>query len=51
VEDGLQRYLKSFGVAKSEALPLMDHPALDDLLFLAKNPGMQARLNPIFMNL
>jgi len=51
VEDPLQRYLKSFGLAKTNALPFMEHPALDDLLFLAKNPGIQARLNPIFMNL
>ncbi len=51
IEDPLQRLLKSFGEADSEALPLMDHPAFEDLLFLAKNPGMQARLNPIFMNL
>ncbi len=51
VEDGLQRYLKSLGAAKAESLPFTDHPAVEDLLFLAKNPGMQARLNPIFMNL
>ena len=51
VEDGLQKYLKSLGAAKAENLPFLDHPAVQELEFLATNPGLQARLNPIFLEL
>ena len=51
VEDGLEKYLKSLGAAKAENLPFLDHPAVQELEFLATNPGLQARLNPIFLEL
>jgi protease-4 len=51
VEDGLEKYLKSLGAAKAESLPFLDHPAVQELEFLATNPGLQARLNPIFLEL
>jgi ClpP class serine protease len=53
VELGIEKYLKSFGVASAEAKTpdFLQNEALEELWFLAKNPGIQARLNPIFMNL
>ena len=53
VELGIEKYLKSFGALRSKATTpnFLQNEALEELLFLAKNPGMQARLNPIFMNL
>ena len=51
VEDGLEKYLKSLGATKAESLPFLDHPAVQELEFLATNPGLQARLNPIFLEL
>lgn len=51
VEDGLEKYLKSLGAAKAENLPFLDHPAVQELEFLATNPGLQTRLNPIFLEL
>ena len=51
VEDGLEKYLKSLGAAKAVSLPFLDHPAAQELKFLATNPGLQARLNPIFLEL
>jgi protease-4 len=53
VELGIEKYLKSFGVASAKAKTpdFLQNEALEELWFLAKNPGMQARLNPIFMNL
>ena len=51
VEDGLEKYLKSLGAAKAENLPFLDHPAVQEPEFLATNPGLQARLNPIFLEL
>jgi len=53
VELGIEKYLKSFGMAQTKATTphFLQNEALEELWFLAKNPGMQARLNPIFMNL
>jgi ClpP class serine protease len=53
VEVGIEKYLKSFGVASAGAKTpdFLQNETLQELWFLAKNPGMQARLNPIFMNL
>jgi protease-4 len=53
VELGIEKYLKSFSVAQTTAKTphFLQNEALEELWFLAKNPGMQARLNPIFMNL
>ena len=50
IKDPFEKYIESFGVTKSKGLALFDHPAIEELHFLTKNPGLQARLNPIFFN-
>ena len=48
VEDSFEKYLNSIGEANHSASPFLEHAAIEELLFLASNPGLQARLNPIF---
>jgi protease-4 len=50
IKDPFEKYIESFGVTQSKGLALFDHPAIEELHFLTKNPGLQARLNPIFFN-
>ena len=56
---GLEKYLDSFvsitsGLwLKSNTLfnPLANEPLIQDLLEVSSNPGLQARMNPVFINL
>lgn len=57
---GIEKYLDSFGSIASSLLwyksnsllvPLLDDPVMKDLLEVGSNPGIQAKLNPIFRNL
>ncbi len=56
---GLEKYLDSFGSItsglwlKSNTLfnPLANEPLIQDLLEVSSNPGLQARMNPVFRNL
>ena len=56
---GIEKYLESFGSIasglwlKSNSLlaPLADDPVINDLLEVGSNPGIQAKLNPLFRNL
>ena len=48
VEDSFEKYLNSIGEANHSSSPFLEHAAIEELLFLASNPGLQARLNPIF---
>jgi protease-4 len=50
IKDPFEKFIESFGVTQSKGLALFDHPAIEELHFLTKNPGLQARLNPIFFN-
>ena len=56
---GIEKYLESFGSIafgswlKSNSLlePLSNDPVMNDLLEVGSNPGIQAKLNPLFRNL
>ncbi len=56
---GIEKYLESFGSIasgswlKSNSLlePLSNDPVINDLLEVGSNPGIQAKLNPLFRNL
>ena len=56
---GIEKYLESFGSItsgswlKSNSLlePLSNDPVMIDLLEVGSNPGIQAKLNPLFRNL
>ena len=58
-KSGIEKYLESFGSitsglwVKSNSLlvPLSDDPVINDLLEVGSNPGIQAKLNPLFRNL
>ena len=57
---GIEKYLDSFGSIASSLIwnksnsllvRLSEDPVMNDLLEVGSNPGMQAKLNPIFRNL
>ena len=56
---GIEKYLESFGSIasgswfKSNSLlePLSNDPVMNDLIEVGSNPGIQAKLNPLFRNL
>ncbi|MGB1184779.1 MAG: signal peptide peptidase SppA, partial [Schleiferiaceae bacterium] len=58
VEDPIDKYLKAFsntslvrGVSSTSWLDkLLDHPAVYELQYLTENPGLQAKLHPLYSN-
>ena len=58
IEDPIDRYLKAFantslvrGVTSKNWLEnVLDHPAVEELEFLIENPGLQAKLHPLYSN-
>ena len=58
VEDPIDKYLKAFsntslvrGVSSTSWLDkLLDHPAVHELQYLIENPGLQAKLHPLYSN-
>lgn len=58
VEDPVERYLKAFSntslfkrVNESNWLHnMMQHPAVNELKYLIENPGLQAKLHPLYSN-
>lgn len=58
VEDPIDRYLNAFsntslvrGVSSTSWLDkLLDHPAVLELQYLTENPGLQAKLHPLYSN-
>ena len=58
MEDPIDKYLKAFsntslvrGVSSTSWLDkLLDHPAVHELQYLIENPGLQAKLHPLYSN-
>ncbi len=58
MEDPIDKYLKAFsntslvrGVSSTSWLDkLLDHPAVHELQYLTENPGLQAKLHPLYSN-
>ena len=56
LDQGIERYVKAFtsmatsgNSTSNSVLKMMDkHPAMLELKSLIENPGMQARMNPVF---
>ena len=53
-QTGLERYMSSLSTSikglgtTTIGNPMLNHPAIQELIFLAQNPGMQAKLHPAF---